>query len=64
MDDKLMLIDYEFCGYNYRAFDIANHFSEWVYDYTNKDFPFYYCHRKNFPTRERMVSDILSSHHS
>lgn len=23
---KVMLIDYEYCMYNYRAFDIANHF--------------------------------------
>ena len=23
------VIDYEYCGYNYRAFDIVNHFNEW-----------------------------------
>jgi thiamine kinase-like enzyme len=26
----LMLIDYEYAGFNYRAFDIGNHFCEWV----------------------------------
>jgi thiamine kinase-like enzyme len=25
-DPKITLIDYEYSGYNYRAFDIANHF--------------------------------------
>ena len=31
--DPVMLIDYEFSSYNYRAFDLANHFNEWMYDY-------------------------------
>ena len=26
---ELVLIDFEYCSYNYRAFDIANHFVEW-----------------------------------
>lgn len=28
-EDNVYLIDYEYSGYNYRAFDIANHFNEW-----------------------------------
>jgi thiamine kinase-like enzyme len=27
---KITLIDYEYSGYNYRAFDIANHFCGWI----------------------------------
>jgi len=27
--DKYYFIDYEYCGYNYRAFDIGNHFCEY-----------------------------------
>ena len=34
------LIDYEYSGYNYRAFDIANHFNEWCgFDLNWDNFP-------------------------
>ena len=34
------LIDYEYSGYNYRAFDIANHFNEWCgFDMNWDNFP-------------------------
>ena len=29
-DENLVFIDFEYCAYNYRGFDIANHFCEWV----------------------------------
>ena len=28
----VILIDYEYCAYNYRGFDLANHFLEWSFD--------------------------------
>ncbi|CAO0798973.1 unnamed protein product [Mucor circinelloides] len=31
--DELVVIDFEYAGYNPRAVDIANHFCEWMYDY-------------------------------
>ena len=31
--DPVVLIDFEFSSYNYRSFDIANHFNELMYDY-------------------------------
>ena len=34
--DPVVFIDYEFAAYNHRAFDIANHFNEWMYDYGRK----------------------------
>jgi choline/ethanolamine kinase len=30
-------VDFEYAGYNYQAFDIANHFCEWMYDYRSSD---------------------------
>ncbi|KAJ1655859.1 hypothetical protein IWQ61_004467 [Dispira simplex] len=30
---QLVVIDFEYAGYNYRGFDIANHFCEWAADY-------------------------------
>ncbi|CAH2101724.1 unnamed protein product [Euphydryas editha] len=52
-EPKLVLIDFEYCAYNYRGFDIANHFQEWSYDYTNPESPFYYENQENCPTLEQ-----------
>ena len=60
MDAKLVVIDYEFCSYNYRAFDIANHFQEWMYDYTNKSYPYYYIAKDKFPSKETRVRCFIS----
>ncbi|KAI9140438.1 kinase-like domain-containing protein [Paraphysoderma sedebokerense] len=30
---EIVLVDYEYAGYNYRGYDIANHFIEWTADY-------------------------------
>lgn len=38
-EDKLVIIDFEYCSYNYRGFDVANHFCEWMYDYTIEKYP-------------------------
>ena len=59
MDAKLVIIDYEYCSYNYRAFDFANHFHEWMFDYTNKSYPFYYVDKDKFPTKEQRVSEYM-----
>jgi len=48
--DPVVLIDFEFSSYNYRGFDIANHFNEWMYDYRRKDYPFYYRNTDKYPT--------------
>lgn len=53
---ELMLIDFEFAAYNYRGFDMANHFVEWQYDYTAPEYPFYYERQGAEPTDEQKVS--------
>lgn len=53
---ELVIIDFEYCSYNYRGFDLANHFVEWQYDYTAKDYPFYYERNAAGPTDEQKVS--------
>lgn len=53
---ELVLIDFEYCSYNYRAFDIANHFVEWQYDYTATEYPFFHERAGSGPTREQKVS--------
>ncbi|XP_072948568.1 choline/ethanolamine kinase isoform X2 [Epargyreus clarus] len=61
-EPKLVLIDFEYCAYNYRGFDIANHFQEWGYDYTNPQPPFYYEDLENCPTihqKEIFIKEYL-----
>ncbi|XP_072003742.1 choline/ethanolamine kinase isoform X2 [Engystomops pustulosus] len=53
--DKLMLIDFEYSSYNYRGFDIGNHFCEWVYNYHHDEWPFYKAELSNYPTQEQQI---------
>ncbi|XP_066557252.1 choline kinase alpha isoform X1 [Amia ocellicauda] len=57
---RLMLIDFEYSSYNYRDFDIANHFCEWMYDYTYDKFPFFKASFKNYPTKIQQLHFISS----
>lgn len=52
-DPELMIIDFEYCAYNYRGFDFANHFLEWTFDYTNENFPYFYHKKDQYPTLEQ-----------
>ncbi|KAJ2015674.1 hypothetical protein GGI10_001989 [Coemansia sp. RSA 2530] len=36
---ELVVVDFEYAGYNYRGFDIANHFCEWMADYHHEHRP-------------------------
>uniref|UniRef100_A0A8B9P539 Ethanolamine kinase n=1 Tax=Apteryx owenii TaxID=8824 RepID=A0A8B9P539_APTOW len=56
--DKLMLIDFEYSSYNYRGFDIGNHFCEWVYNYTHDSWPFYKASPENYPNRQQQLHFI------
>ncbi len=53
---SLIIIDYEYCAYNYRSYDIANHFMEWTFDYQVPDFPYYSVLPEHYPTTEQQVS--------
>ncbi|XP_077597412.1 choline kinase alpha isoform X2 [Stigmatopora nigra] len=52
---KLMLIDFEYSSYNYRGFDIGNHFCEWMYDYNCDEFPFFKVNTKGYPTKAQQL---------
>lgn len=54
-EPELMIIDFEYCAYNYRGFDLANHFIEWTLDYTNKEYPYFYHKKEQYPTAEQKV---------
>ncbi|MEE6498506.1 hypothetical protein FKM82_003134 [Ascaphus truei] len=59
-NQKLMLIDFEYSSYNYRGFDIGNHFCEWMYDYTYEQFPFFKASFTKYPTRKQQIHFISS----
>jgi len=63
--DPVVLIDFEFSSYNYRSFDIANHFNEWMYDYRRKDYPYYYRNTDKYPSKseqERWVRTYVQTY--
>lgn len=47
----LIIIDFEYCAYNYRGFDLANHFLEWTFDYSNSEFPFFHHNKDQYPSK-------------
>ncbi|KAL0281631.1 UNVERIFIED_CONTAM: hypothetical protein PYX00_002557 [Menopon gallinae] len=62
--NHLTVIDFEYCAYNYRGFDLANHFCESMYDYKNENFPYFWARPENYPSpekQERFVRRYLSS---
>ncbi|KAK7075794.1 hypothetical protein SK128_004650 [Halocaridina rubra] len=59
-EDRVSLIDFEYCSYNYRGFDIANHFCEWVYEYKLPVHPYYTVERENYPERDKQLHFIRS----
>lgn len=52
---ELLPIDFEYAGYNYRAFDVGNHFNEWCYDYAIQDPPYYTYNYDLYPSREQQA---------
>uniref|UniRef100_A0A182JSB7 Choline kinase N-terminal domain-containing protein n=1 Tax=Anopheles christyi TaxID=43041 RepID=A0A182JSB7_9DIPT len=62
-EPELMIIDFEYCAYNYRGFDLANHFLEWTFDYTNTQSPYFYHKLEQYPSaeqQEKFITEYLS----
>lgn len=53
LDERIVLIDFEYCSYNHRTFDIANHLSEWCFDYTGDEYPHFTASLDRFPSEEK-----------
>ena len=58
-EEKLVIIDFEYCSYNYRGFDVANHFCESVYDYTNDKSPKFFVNEANMPSIQQKVTSFI-----
>jgi choline/ethanolamine kinase len=49
---RLVVIDFEYASYNYRAFDFANHFCEWTLDYGFSEPPNFKYYPDKFPSND------------
>jgi len=56
--NPIQMIDFEYSSYNYRGFDIANHFCEWMYDYSHSSWPYYSYNPNSYPNRTQQVNFI------
>ncbi|XP_041576620.2 choline/ethanolamine kinase [Taeniopygia guttata] len=56
--DSLMLIDFEYSSYNYRGFDLGNHFCEWVYSYGAQAWPGFQARPEHYPSRQQQLHFI------
>ncbi|KAL9955963.1 hypothetical protein ACROYT_G037370 [Oculina patagonica] len=51
----IKLIDFEYSAYNYRAFDLANHFCEWMIDYTLPPPQYFSLSLNNWPSKAQQL---------
>lgn len=58
-DKDLAVIDFEYSGANFPAYDIADHFSEWMSDYHDEE-KSYYIHNDKYPTQLEQLNLIKS----
>lgn len=49
-EERIVFIDFEYCSYNYRAYDIANHFCEWCFEYDTPHYPHFMFFADRFPS--------------
>ncbi|CAF0715411.1 unnamed protein product [Brachionus calyciflorus] len=60
LPEKLMVIDYEYGSYNYRGFDLGNHFCEWMFNNNYENHPYFQYHYEYYPNREQQINFITS----
>jgi choline kinase len=58
-DTRLTVIDFEYAGQNLPAYDITNHFSEWMYDYHHPT-ESYKTDELKYPTVEERINFLNS----
>ncbi|KAG0678655.1 hypothetical protein C6P40_000310 [Pichia californica] len=58
-DTRLTVIDFEYAGQNPPAYDITNHFSEWMYDYHDLNFN-YKTDETKYPSVEERLNYLNS----
>ncbi|CAF0767726.1 unnamed protein product [Adineta ricciae] len=57
--NNFTVIDFEYCSYNYRGYDIGNHFCEFMFDYaSSKEWPRFKVNFTDYPNREQQRTFI------
>lgn len=49
---RITIIDWEYAHYNFRGFDLGNHFNEWMFDYSSTEKPGFAHNFGNYPSKE------------
>eukprot|EP01125_Pyxidicula_operculata_P016229 TRINITY_DN555_c0_g1_i1.p1 TRINITY_DN555_c0_g1~~TRINITY_DN555_c0_g1_i1.p1 ORF type:complete len:376 (+),score=56.38 TRINITY_DN555_c0_g1_i1:41-1168(+) len=57
---ELHAIDFEYANYNFRAYDFADHFAEWVVDYTVPSYPKFKVDPAKYPTDKHLNEFFIS----
>ncbi|KAK6626814.1 hypothetical protein RUM44_009291 [Polyplax serrata] len=57
-EPNLVFIDYEYCSYNYRGFELANHFLEYTMKYNMKEYPHFEIDLSVYPSVEQQLAFI------
>lgn len=58
-DNDLAVIDFEYSGANFPAYDIADHFAEWMSDYSDEK-QSHHIHEEAFPRQEEQLNLVKS----
>lgn len=58
-DQEIVLIDYEYCSYNYPTYDIANHLNESSINYKHAEQPYYSLVEENICTSTQLHYIVL-----
>ncbi|CAF0930407.1 unnamed protein product [Rotaria sordida] len=59
--ESFTIIDFEYCSYNYRGFDIGNHFCEFMFDYKSaKEWPFFKVDFTYYPNENQQMNFLAS----
>jgi len=57
--DDVMLIDFDYSAYNYRGYDLGNHFGQYIYEYTvhvgDSSADGFIAHPDQYPSRQQQV---------
>lgn len=61
VDGSLSLIDFEYAGYNYTSYDIANHFCEWMFSYDIDETPYFKYLPSQWPS-DKTIRTFLSAY--
>lgn len=56
--DRIVLIDFEYCSYNYRMFDLANHLSEQCFNYNTAEYPYFEASGEKFPSDHKQMQIV------